>query len=207
MAGTPGKAMELWNRFEASRSVDDRNAIVTHYLPQARVQARRKDKRTPVSVSFDELQSAAQLGVIQAVESYKSGTGVPLGAYVSMKVEFAMADWMREADMSPRQSGAMSPRVTSQDPAILDAETTEEEAVSLDGWCGRDLEVGEFNLSESIEQLPSVLQTLLTLHYGAGLCLEQVAGVMGISKESASLKHREAVYRLKLIAVGIEWEG
>ena len=56
---------ELWNNYHSSRSIEDRNRLVEHYIPLARKVAISfcKDSR-----SLDDIYSYALVGLINAVE-------------------------------------------------------------------------------------------------------------------------------------------
>lgn len=199
MARTPRENTDLWEDWFNSRTDEARNAIVVLYLDQADRQAKRKAKATPGAVTVDDLRSAAHVGLIKAVETYDPSTGVPEGAYISQRIEFAMLDWLRHVDFVPRRSGGEYPLAVTFDPGSIDRGHTTDDAEVVDGWsgCGSELDEWVIRLDED-EQL------VISMHYRMGLTLDVVAAAMGRSRESVSLLHRRAIFRLKRMAAGLE---
>lgn len=200
MARTPRDNQELWREYLNTRTDRARNAIVVLYLDQADRQAERKNASTPGSVSVDELRSAAHGGLIQAIEKYDPSTGVPEGAFISQKIEFAMLDWLRHIDIVPRRSGGEYPIAVNYKPDSIDANYTTEDVEVSDGWaagCGVELD-------QWVSQLYELEQMVISMHYRMGMSMSVIASVIGETRDVASSIHCRALHELKRLAAGVE---
>jgi len=76
-------------------TIDERNDLVTNYLPLADKLAWKKNRVTPKSISIDELKSAAYLGLVDAANKFKKDKG-SFGKYASFRIIGEIKDYLRE---------------------------------------------------------------------------------------------------------------
>jgi len=76
-------------------TIDERNDLVTNYLPLAEKLAWKKNQVTPKSITIDELKSAAYLGLIDAANKFKKDKG-SFGKYASFRINGEIKDYLRE---------------------------------------------------------------------------------------------------------------
>lgn len=92
----------LWGEYRRSERIEDRNALIEHYRPYATMVARRVKARLPRSVDMGDLESAGDVGLIQAIQSYDPERGVPFEAFCEFRVRGAILDELRRHDWVPR---------------------------------------------------------------------------------------------------------
>lgn len=92
---------DLWIRYWKKRSVVNRNALVTAYLPSASRQLQNIVRSLPSRITFDELIGAACEGLIKAIESYDSSKAGFM-TYASRRVFGCIMDSLRGMDEKAR---------------------------------------------------------------------------------------------------------
>lgn len=93
---------KLWRAFQRARGEDQRNALVVHYQAFALEIVRRFALRLPPSVDRGDLETAAQVGLMHAIEGYDPLRGVPFESYCDLRVRGALVDELRHLDWVPR---------------------------------------------------------------------------------------------------------
>lgn len=91
----------LWQRYESSRSIEDRNALVEHFLPWARACAQGWTRR--LRMEADEILSGACEGLMQAVEKFDRSRGLAFSTYAMRRMYGAVLDTARKLDWVPRE--------------------------------------------------------------------------------------------------------
>lgn len=81
---------------------DKRRSLLCEYYPLARTIARRTWARMARGVDPDDLESAAVLGLFDAVDRYEPGRGVSFQAYAKHRIQGAVLDSLRATDWVPR---------------------------------------------------------------------------------------------------------
>ncbi len=93
---------ELWSRYAADRSRENRNALVVAYMHLADQQATRLARKYGRRVSFEEIRSAAFDGLLQAVESFDATRNIDFEIYCQRRISGAVMDWLRSIDQQSR---------------------------------------------------------------------------------------------------------
>ena len=88
----------LWRRYQQTRSIKARNALVEHYMPLVNKLAEIIARRLWPRVTADELASAGYDGLISAVTSFDPGRGVKFETFCRQRILGAIRDWQREID-------------------------------------------------------------------------------------------------------------
>lgn len=88
-----------------------RGELILSYHPLVRTIACRMARRLPPSVDVDELINVGILGLIDAVDRYDAGRGVPFKAYAEIRIQGAMIDALRSDDWVPRSVRRKSNRI------------------------------------------------------------------------------------------------
>lgn len=92
----------LWLAFQEERSDAGRNALVEAYQDLVKEIVRRFGRRLPRSVDPGDLMTAANVGLISAVEGFDPEKGVRFESYCELRVKGALLDELRAQDWLPR---------------------------------------------------------------------------------------------------------
>ena len=82
--------------------VMEQQALVEKYMPLANKLAYKKKKVLPRHVDFEELQSAAYLGLVEAASRYDVNKGVAFSTYAVPRIFGAIHDYLRQQGWGKR---------------------------------------------------------------------------------------------------------
>jgi RNA polymerase sigma factor (sigma-70 family) len=71
--------------------------LVLDYIPLAIKMARLRSLSAPPSVSFEDLRSAAYLGLVDAASRFDSSRGFAFASYARLRIDGEMTDHMRSS--------------------------------------------------------------------------------------------------------------
>lgn len=97
-----------------------RNTLLLQHYALARGIARRLYPRLPRTLDLDDLTSVAVLGLVDAIDRYDDGRGVPFEAYARLRIRGAVLDAVRRAEWTPRSVRRRSQRLQDGRRALLD---------------------------------------------------------------------------------------
>jgi RNA polymerase sigma factor for flagellar operon FliA len=123
----------LWRAWRKRGGEEERNALVEHYRPFALDIVRRFALRLPPTVDRGDLETASQVGLMQAIEGYDHERGVPFESYCDLRVRGALIDELRHMDWVPRPVRArleQRRRVLERLRAEFEREPSDEEVAS-----------------------------------------------------------------------------
>ena len=92
----------LWRDYRARPGDSERNAIVESYQFLVQDVVRRFAMRLPRSVDRGDLGTAANVGLMAAIESFDPERGVRFESYCELRVKGALLDELRNQDWLPR---------------------------------------------------------------------------------------------------------
>jgi RNA polymerase sigma factor for flagellar operon FliA len=95
--------LDLWRAFKKTGSEKLRNQLVESYLHLARRAARRMASRLPPTSRLEDLESAAIVGLLDAIHTYNPSTGVWFWYFARPRIEGAILDELRRQDPFPRR--------------------------------------------------------------------------------------------------------
>jgi RNA polymerase sigma factor (sigma-70 family) len=70
--------------------------LVEQYVPMANKLASQKKKALPKCIAYDELQSAAYMGLVEAASRFKEELGLSFSTYAYIRINGAILDYLRE---------------------------------------------------------------------------------------------------------------
>jgi len=187
-----------------------RCALIERYAPLATSLARRMRVPTGVLAGQDDLESAAILGLIDAVDRFDPDRGVPFEGYAALRIRGAVLDELRRTDDHTRSERrrARAPVADGAEPAIGAFSST----LSLDAllqsgdrdWASQDDLDERFEgedlrmrVESALAFLPVRQRELLARYYGESLTLRESAVRMGITEARASQLHGRAIQNLR----------
>lgn len=186
----------LWARCRAG-DAQSRSLLIERYLPLARSLARRVTIATPVA-DGDDLSSAAFLGLIDAVDRFEPGRGVPFEAYARLRIHGAIIDEVRRTGERARNADAPEqPRTLSLD-GLMAGEWHEALPAAEDGvdaaYENEDL---RGRVEVALDTLTPRQREVLTRYYSDDLTLREAGVRMGISEARACQLHGRAIFNLR----------
>ena len=96
------KLEPLWASYRKCRSHATRNTLVEAYQSLVKDVVRRFAMRLPRSVDRGDLETAANVGLISAVEGFDPTRGVRFESYCELRAKGALLDELRTQDWLPR---------------------------------------------------------------------------------------------------------
>jgi len=92
----------LWSRYRTRHDDLLRNQLVEHYQPLVEELVRRFALRLPRNVDRGDLSTAANVGLMGALEGFDPERGVRFESYCELRVKGALLDELRTQDWLPR---------------------------------------------------------------------------------------------------------
>jgi RNA polymerase sigma factor for flagellar operon FliA len=175
------------------------------YLPLVRRVAKKIARRTPASVSLDELVSAGTLGLVQAMQRKDAAREDRFVAYAIMRIRGAILDELRSLDSLTRaerarvrrgEATASTSTISIEDASPHGADGfANEDVVSMDAALERRDQVRR--LKQAIAALPARERQILFMHQVDGRTLKDIGGELGVSEGRICQLHTRAMARLR----------
>lgn len=120
----------LWSSYKKEQDIEQRNALIEHYLPLVRLVVGRLAIGLPSHVDRDDLLSSGFFGLLDAIERYDPTRRNKFETYAGVRIRGAMLDYLRAKDWMPvtmRQRIRKYSDVSAQLASELGREATDEE--------------------------------------------------------------------------------
>jgi len=199
---------QLWASCRLGDSAS-RCALIERYAPLATALARRMRIPTGALLGRDDVESAALIGLIDAVDRYDPARGVPFEGYAGLRIRGAVLDELRRVDDRSRGERRRARiDVVDAEPAIGAYGLT----LSLDlllesgdrDWAADDDSTDRYEsqdlrmrVESALKCLPPRQREVLARYYGESLTLRESALKMGISEARACQLHGRAIQNLR----------
>jgi len=157
-----------------------RHALVLNHVYLAEKIAKSKKKKL-TQVSYDELKSAAYLGLVEAAAHYDPQENDCFPAYAVWRIIGAVRDYLRELSWGPRSNPVKMVEVFEE--RIFDQQMVDR---------------AEF-FEDLIRQLPTVNKTVLKLYYQEGMKIKEIAFDLGVHQSRVSQILSDSRLKLKNI--------
>ena len=197
---------QLWARCREGDAAA-RCALIERYVPLATRIAHGMNVPVGAVAGPDDLESAALIGLIDAVDRFQPERGVPFEGYASLRIRGAVLDEVRRVDELGRAD-----RRRQREAAAQGEEGSYLGTVSLDeliengyhGGAEQD-ELAERYEAEDLRMrvrsamacLPPRQHEVLERYYGQSLTLRETGQRMGISEARACQLHGRAIQNLR----------
>lgn len=197
---------QLWARCRSGDAAA-RCALIEHYASLATRIARSMNVPVGAVVGPDDLESAAFVGLVDAVDRFEPDRGVPFEAYASLRIRGAVFDEVRRVDdlgradrRRQREAQAQgeegfSFRVLSLDELIEQGYHGEEQEDEIaERYDAEDLRM---RVRSAMACLPPRQREVLEQYYGQSLTLRETGLRMGVSEARACQLHGRAIQNLR----------
>jgi RNA polymerase sigma factor for flagellar operon FliA len=204
---------ELWGGRIAG-DAQARCALIEHYAPMASRIARAMNVPIGTVAGVDDLESAALIGLIDAVDRYEPDRGVPFEGYATLRIRGAVLDEVRRVDDVGRADRRRQRAAAAKGDAASVVATVSLDELLDRGYAGGttdddlddryEAEDLRGRVQSALSCLPPRQREVLARYYGDALTLRQAGLRMGISEARACQLHGRAIQNLRrLLAVAI----
>ena len=190
----------VWGRHRAGEH-SAREQLIEAYGPLAMRIAQGMHVPTGVLAGRDDLESAAHVGLIQAIDRYDPGRGVPFEPYAALRIRGAILDELRLVDDVSRgerarldHEGTSGRQTVSLDRLLAGGHSWEADAGLDDRYEAEDL---RGRVEGAVHGLPDRQRELIGRYYGESLTLREAGRRMGISEARACQLHGRAIENLR----------
>ncbi len=188
---------QLWARCRAGDAAS-RALLIERYVPLARGIARGMRVAAGALMDADDVGSAASIGLIDAVDRFEPGRGVPFEAYAALRIRGAVIDEVRRiGDRRRAEDAETAVRTVSLD------DLSEEQRHSFAGDDGAEIDA-RFELEDlcgrvegALAELPARQREVLARYYADALTLREAGRRMGVSEARACQLHGRAIQNLR----------
>jgi RNA polymerase sigma factor (sigma-70 family) len=149
-------------------SIEQQGLVVSH-LSLAHKLARSAKKKASF-LNYDELESAAYLGLTEAALKFDSNLGISFETFASCRVSGAIKDYMRELSWGSRNNPVKTESFESQEEPTYNDKV--EEKVDI--------------FEKITDPLPSINKKILRLHYVEEVKIKEIADGMGVHESRVS---------------------
>ena len=143
MVSPPLKIQRAWQQYVRNRrDTQLRNWLVEQYLELTTRVVRRLARRLAPPVRKDELESAGNWGLMEAVEAYDPQRNVRFETFACFRVQGAVVDWLRRTRCDRWTAALLAREYTRAEfqlSNLLGHRPTELEVCQLLGWNARHL--------------------------------------------------------------------
>jgi RNA polymerase sigma factor for flagellar operon FliA len=147
----------------------------------------------------DDVVSAAVLGLIDAVDRFEPGRGVPFEAYASLRIRGTVVDELRRLDergRSDRRREEATLAVSLDE--LMDRGVWKRLPVAVDELDERyEREDLNDRVQNALGRLPLRQREVLARYYGDALTLREAGARMGVSEARACQLHGRAIQNLR----------
>lgn len=127
------QAEALWSAFQKSRTTENKNRLVVHYVPLVNRIVSRVIPMYTAGTSYEDLVGYGVLGLIDAVDKYAPDRNVKFETYAVKRIKGEIIDSMRRQDWAP---ASLRSRIKQIDKAY--------EQMEADGLDATDEDVAEY---------------------------------------------------------------
>ena len=205
---------QLWASCRQGDSTS-RCTLIERYAPLATSLARRMRVPTGALMGRDDVESAAVIGLIDAVDRYDPDRGVPFEGYAGLRIRGAILDELRRLDDHTRTERQRARAVAEDAEPEIGAYAA---TLSLDlllesgdrDWAAEDDGPDQYEsqdlrmrVESALRCLPPRQREVLARYYGDSLTLRESAVKMGISEARACQLHGRAIQNLRQELAGL----
>jgi RNA polymerase sigma factor for flagellar operon FliA len=106
------KIDQMWEQFHKTGDNYFRNLLMEYYRPLVKYTAERLRSKLPEKVELDDLVSAGNFGLMDAIDAFDPARGVKFETYCTPRIRGAILDELRSMDWVPRLVRARAHQLT-----------------------------------------------------------------------------------------------
>jgi RNA polymerase sigma factor for flagellar operon FliA len=155
---------QIWKQFHKTGDDCSRNLLLEHYRPLVKYTAKRLHSKLPDKVELDDLTSAGNFGLMDAIDAFDPARGVKFETYCSPRIRGSILDELRSMDWVPRLVRARAHQLAKATRSLethLGRKPTEKETAEE-----LDMDMTEFNRLQRDASAVSVVS--LSTKYSEG---------------------------------------
>lgn len=160
--------------------MDNYNQLITDNIQFAKNVARQRHKKTPF-VGYDEIESAAYMGLVEAAKKYDPELNDEFAAYAYPRIVGAIRDYLRELRWGSRSNPL----------TVAQVHVYEEEL------CQREESRNDEFFDKVTFKLSKTNKTVMKQYYVEELKIREIAIVMGVNESRVSQVLSESRSKLK----------
>lgn len=92
----------LWKYYKDNNDIPSRDRLISHYVPFLKKIAKTIYSNLPNTIQLSEVESYANIGLLDALEKYNYERGVEFETYAKIRIKGAVYDEIRKQDWLPR---------------------------------------------------------------------------------------------------------
>jgi len=96
------KLKRIWQRYEKDHSPALRKYLIERFYPLVECHAERLRAKLPAVVQIEDLKNAGVLGLMDAIEAFRSDRQFKFETFSALRIRGAMLDELRSMDWTPR---------------------------------------------------------------------------------------------------------
>jgi RNA polymerase sigma factor (sigma-70 family) len=135
------------------------NDLITTHLPLANKLAWTQKRRVPYTVSFDELQSAAYMGLVLAAKKFNPSRNIPFIHFASFRINGEIKDYLRG------QKDRLEPKVLCEEVSVNESDDFFDDLI----FC-----------------LNPLGKKIITSYYKDGLSMKAIGTLVGVTEGRVS---------------------
>lgn len=192
-----------WLEYKEHGSIDFKNRLVERYLPYAGKISRYLYGKLPDSITFDEIQSYAYSGLLEAIERYDASNSVSFIGYAAKRIKGAVYDELRQQDFLPRDVRKKGPVEMESIEEIRNAEIVSSD--SSQAYTDQNIQQSDFApviedrvfILSLLKKLSCFERKVIYLYFWQGLTMKEIGQTVGYTEGGISIVLKRAITRLK----------
>jgi len=195
--------MDLWQKYINGHDRHIRDQILGQYMPYANKISRYLYGKLPDNITFDEIQSYAFTGLLEAIERYDPARNDSFEGYAAKRIKGAVYDELRHFDFVPRWAKENRFIEMQSIEEIRDAEMISSD--SSQSYTDQNMQQPDFApdvdekifIAELLKKLSKFERKVIYLYYWQGLTMKEIGQSVGYTEGGISIVLKRAIDRLK----------
>lgn len=100
----PENIVQAWESYFQRRDDESKEILIEHYQPLVRSIMRPFWVKKPFLLDTEDLRQAGNIGLIQAIERYKSGSDASFETFAQLRINGSIIDEINSLDWTPRNT-------------------------------------------------------------------------------------------------------